>query len=208
MGLACGRKVVLRQESLTIQTRWLVCQTVARRRIDVGDVDPTSSHRLARYSCSRRRGEMRIWHSSGCTASSCCMLYHHWEKLAGPCWYFTYDFNIKLTRRDCSRCARISLSTDSSHLWIPAQILELSFWLCSTRQMENSKFWKNWKFIHTCSSIYLANWNCSPLIIRRVCGEVFNVVNTSSSSSSKSLLYVTFRHKRSFKWHYNTIKTL
>ena len=28
------------------------------------------------------------------------------------------------------------------------------------------------------------------------------------SSSSKSLLYVTFRHKRSFKWHYNTIKTL
>ena len=30
----------------------------------------------------------------------------------------------------------------------------------------------------------------------------------SSSSSSKSLLYVTFRHKMSFKWHYNTIKTL
>ena len=29
-----------------------------------------------------------------------------------------------------------------------------------------------------------------------------------SSSSSKSLLYVTFRHKRSFKLHYNTIKTL
>ena len=28
------------------------------------------------------------------------------------------------------------------------------------------------------------------------------------SSSSKSLLYVTFRHKRSFKWHCNTIKTL
>ena len=27
-------------------------------------------------------------------------------------------------------------------------------------------------------------------------------------SSSKSLLYVTFRHKRSFKWHCNTIKTL
>ena len=29
-----------------------------------------------------------------------------------------------------------------------------------------------------------------------------------SSSSSKSLLHVTFRHKRSFKWHCNTIKTL
>ena len=28
------------------------------------------------------------------------------------------------------------------------------------------------------------------------------------SSSSKSLLYVTFQHKRSFQWHYNTIKTL
>ena len=28
------------------------------------------------------------------------------------------------------------------------------------------------------------------------------------SSSSKSLLYATFQHKRSFKWHYNTIKTL
>ena len=27
------------------------------------------------------------------------------------------------------------------------------------------------------------------------------------SSSSKSLLHVTFRHKRSFKWHCNTIKT-
>ena len=27
-----------------------------------------------------------------------------------------------------------------------------------------------------------------------------------SSSSSKSLLYVTFRYKRSFKWHCNTIK--
>ena len=27
-------------------------------------------------------------------------------------------------------------------------------------------------------------------------------------SSSKSLLYVTFRHKWSFKWHCNTIKTL
>ena len=33
-------------------------------------------------------------------------------------------------------------------------------------------------------------------------------VSCSSSSSSKSLLYVTFRHKRSFKRHCNTIKTL
>ena len=29
-----------------------------------------------------------------------------------------------------------------------------------------------------------------------------------TSSSSKSFFYVTFRHKRSFKWHYNNIKTL
>ena len=29
-----------------------------------------------------------------------------------------------------------------------------------------------------------------------------------NSSSSKSLLYVTFRHKWSFKWHGNTRKTL
>ena len=32
--------------------------------------------------------------------------------------------------------------------------------------------------------------------------------NIRSSSSSKSLLYVTFRHNMSFKWHSNTIKTL
>ena len=37
---------------------------------------------------------------------------------------------------------------------------------------------------------------------------IYVTVYLSSSSSSKSLLYVIFRHKWSFKWHYNTIKTL
>ena len=40
----------------------------------------------------------------------------------------------------------------------------------------------------------------------RVIWRVFMWESTRCISSSKSLLYVTFRHKWSFKWHCNTIK--
>ena len=51
----------------------------------------------------------------------------------------------------------------------------------------------------------LANIAAAPGQGLRFAGTVHTA---QSSSSSKSLLYVTFRHKRYFKWHYNTIKTL
>ena len=41
----------------------------------------------------------------------------------------------------------------------------------------------------------------------KIC-QSWGAVWGANSSRSKSLLYVTFQHKWSFKWHYNTIKTL
>ena len=45
-----------------------------------------------------------------------------------------------------------------------------------------------------------------PVVVNHCFTSLFDT-NGLLSSSSKSLLYVTFRHKWSFKWHCNTIET-
>ena len=66
-----------------------------------------------------------------------------------------------------------------------------------------------------CNVVVGLEWGVSIIWLRGLFYQWFQLVIchkfvtfTSSSSSIKSLLYVPFRHKWSFKWQCNTMKTL